>query len=88
MYIPPSHGVCVASMARGVYESPAKHKAGNEQKGKSQMLSQTQHRKFCSDFSKEDYRCEIEAHSLIDSTNIWRAPLLCWSPMLLLWLQA
>lgn len=50
---------------------PRKHKRGNEQKGKCQMLSQTQDKKFCSDFSKEkDDRFEMEVHSFIESTNI------------------
>lgn len=40
-------------------------------KGNVILLSQALNKEFCSDFSKEkDYRFEIEAHSLIDSTNI------------------
>lgn len=61
---------------------------GMSRKGNVILLSQTLNKEFCSDFSKEkDYRFEIEAHSLIDSTNIWEhlfcAGVLCS----LLWLQ-
>ena len=45
--------------------------ADPSRKGYVILLSQALNKEFCFDFSKEkDYRFEIEAHSLIDSTNI------------------